>query len=677
MSTVRPPSLRRSSKPNTARAPVRAATASQTPTASQETTASVEPAEDLRRLGEALKARAEDVLSGTVARTKASKYVLGTTVEDSFERICMASTAAVAGWMAGESLEAAREVGMDTWHIFGQLAAERVAPLDEVTKRCLRWRDAAADVLHESASQLGVSPQTLLLALAALQRTLDITLVRVGRFFEAERQRADEELTHRQEELAFLATHDTLTGLPNRTLILDRVEQMLVRSRRNQTPVAALFVDLDNFKSINDTLGHGAGDELLQAVAARLDGIVRATDALGRLGGDEFVVIAEELSLAAGPEVIAERLLEALKEPFKLAEQETRLTVTASIGIALGERASAEDLLRDADIAMYQAKWAGRNRYVVFESGMQDAVQNRMELEMDLRDALEKDEFYLVYQPTFDLRNMSPTGVEALIRWNSPTRGLVQPNDFIPLLEETGLIVEIGKWVLNEACRQGAAWREAGYPISMAVNISGRQLDVDEFIADVQSALLESGLDPCALTIEITETTLMRNAEETARRLTAIKELGVRIAIDDFGTGYSSLAHLQRFPVDALKIDRSFITGLAHNQEGETLIRSLVQLGKALSIETLAEGIEQPQELTLLRDEQCDSGQGFLFAKPLDVPASEEFLRNWRAPTTVAPAATHQRPAPGGAVRPAPSGAVPPAPSGAVRAQAASAKRES
>ena len=611
--------------------------------------AAVEPAEDLRRLGEALRARTGDVVDGTVDRTRASKHLLNISVEESFEQICTASTAAVAGWMAGESLEAAREVGMETWHIFGQLAAERVAPLDEVTKRCLRWRDAAADVLHESAAQLGIAPETVLLGLAALQRTLDITLVRVGRFFEDERRRADEELTRRQEELAFLATHDTLTGLPNRTLIIDRVEQMLVRSRRNQTPVAALFVDLDNFKSINDTLGHGAGDELLRAVAARLDGIVRATDALGRLGGDEFVVIAEELSLAAGPEVIAERLLEALKEPFKLSEQETRLTVTASIGIAMGERASAEDLLRDADIAMYQAKWDGRNRYVVFESGMQDAVQSRMELEMDLREALERDEFFLVYQPTFNLRDMSPTGVEALIRWNSPQRGLVQPNDFIPLLEETGLIVQIGKWVLGEACRQGAAWRRAGYPISMAVNISGRQLDVDDFISDVREALAESGLDPVALTIEITETTLMRNAEETARRLAAIKQLGVRIAIDDFGTGYSSLAHLQRFPVDALKIDRSFITGLTHNDEGETLIRSLVQLGKALSIETLAEGIEQPRELTLLREEQCDSGQGFLFAKPLDVAASEEFLRNWRGPTSAAAdveqAAADQQPA--------------------------------
>ncbi len=579
--------------------------------------------EDLRRLGEELNARAEDVLAGTVARTQASKHVLDTAVEESFERVGMASTAAVASWMAGQGLEAAREIGMETWHVFGQLAADRVAPLNEVLKRCLRWRDAAADVLHDSAKELGVPAEVLSVALVALQRTLDITLIQVGEFFESERHRADE-------ELAFMATHDSLTGLPNRTLILDRVEQMLVRARRNHTPVAALFIDLDNFKSINDTLGHDAGDELLRAVAARLDGIVRATDALGRLGGDEFVVIAEDLSLAAGPELVAERLLEALKQPFTLdgGDGATTLMVTASVGIAAGVRPSAGDLLRDADIAMYRAKWDGKNRYVVFEAVMQDAIQRRMQLEMDLRVALENQEFFLVYQPTFDLRDMSPTGMEALIRWNSPARGVIQPDDFIPTLEETGLIVEVGKWVLEEACRQGAKWREAGYPVGMAINVSARQLDTDELVSEVRDALSHSGLEPSALTLEITETSLMRNADDTARRLVAIKALGVRLAIDDFGTGYSSLAHLQKFPVDALKIDRSFISGLTNNQEGETLLHALVQLGKALSIETLAEGIEEPRELSLLQAEQCDTGQGFLFARPLDAAATEAFLRD-------------------------------------------------
>jgi diguanylate cyclase (GGDEF)-like protein len=589
--------------------------------------------EHLRRLGEQLNSRTDDVVAGMIERSKASDQILDVLVEDSFAKVGSVSTIAVARWMAGEGTDVAREVGQESWRIFGQLAAQRAASLNEVTKRCLRWRDAAADVTRDSAKQLDLPADVLAEALCMLQRSLDVTLVRMCESFENERQRSHEELTRRQEELAFLATHDALTGLPNRTLILDRVEQMLMRARRSQSPVAVLFVDLDNFKSINDTLGHGAGDQLLRAVASRLTNAIRDTDALGRLGGDEFVVIAEGMSLDAGPELIAERLLEALAQPFKLggASESTRLTVTASVGIAAGDRGCAEELLRDADIAMYRAKWDGKNRYCVFESGMQDIVQSRMELEMDLREALQKQEFFLVYQPTFDLKDMTPTGVEALVRWNHPVRGIVQPDDFIPLLEETGLICEIGQWIMMEACRQGARWREAGYAVGMSVNASARQLDTDEFMTNVQEALDSSGLEANALTIEITETTLMRNTEETARRLAAVKKLGVRIAIDDFGTGYSSLAHLQKFPVDALKIDRSFITRLTQDPEGETLIRTLVQLGKALSIETLAEGIEQQGELSVLRDEQCDSGQGFLFARPLDVPAAETFFRDWVA----------------------------------------------
>jgi diguanylate cyclase (GGDEF)-like protein len=592
--------------------------------------------DDLLRLGEALHDRTDDVVEGMLGRSERSGVVLDTVVEDSFARVGAVSTIAVARWMAGEGTEAAREVGQESWSIFGQLAAQRAAPLNEVTKRCLRWRDAAEDVVRETGAQLGLGPEVLVWALGMLQRSLDVTLVRMCQSFEDERQRAHEELTRRQEELAFLATHDPLTGLPNRTLILDRVEQMLVRSRRSQAPVAALFIDLDNFKGINDTLGHGAGDELLCAVCARLQGVVRDIDALGRLGGDEFVIVAEGMSLDAGPELIAERLLEALKQPFELKGAENRLTVTASVGIATGDRGSAEELLRDADIAMYRAKWSGRNRYVVFETGMQDAIQSRMEMEMDLRLAFENSEFFLVYQPTFDLQNMSPTGMEALIRWRSPSRGVVQPDDFIPLLEETGLIVQVGEWVLGEACRQGAAWHEAGYEIGIAVNVSTRQLDTEGFVPAVADALARSGMDPSTLTLEITETTLMSNTEETAERLTQAKALGVRIAIDDFGTGYSSLAYLQRFPVDALKIDRSFISRMGQDPEGETLIRTLVQLGKSLAIETLAEGIEQSCELSLLREEHCDSGQGFLFARPLDVDACAPFLQEWIGSGTAA-----------------------------------------
>ena len=586
--------------------------------------------DDLCRLGESLKTRCADVLELTAERTSGPDHVVDSVVQESFERICTSSTIAVARWIAGEGMKVAIEAGQETWLIFGELAAHRAASLDEVTWRCFSWRNVMAEILQDSAVKLEVEPGTLPQALNILQLSLEFSLLRMCECYESERKLTDEELTRRDEELSFLATHDPLTGLPNRTLILDRVEQMLARAWRTSAPVAALFIDVDNFKDINDTLGHSVGDELLRGVAARLDGVVRGADALGRLGGDEFVVISDEVSVAAGPELIAQRLIDALKQPFKLGEGgKSRVTVTASIGIAVGNRISAEDLLRDADIAMYRAKWDGKNRFVMFESTMQDAVQSRRELEMDLREALANNEFFLAYQPTLDLQKMRPNGVEALIRWNHPVRGIVQPDNFIPLLEETGLIIEVGKWVLEEACRQGAAWRAAGYPIGMAINVSGRQLDTDQLVADVEGALTKSGLEPTALTIEITETTLMRNIDETALRLAAIKELGVRIAIDDFGTGYSSLAHLQRFPVDALKIDRSFIMGLKHNHEGETLIHTLVQLGKALSIETFAEGIELEHDLSLLRDENCDSGQGFLFARPLDVAATELFLQEW------------------------------------------------
>ena len=591
-----------------------------------------DPAEELRRLGTVLATKAQEVLELTIARTAASPEAVDAVVQESFEQISRSSTHAVARWMVGEGLQVAREAGKETWLIFGELAAHRAASLDEVTRRCLWWRDSMVKVLQREAANQGVSPATLAEAMSILQLSLEFSLVRMCECFEEERRRADEELSRRGEELAFLATHDALTGLPNRTLILDRVEQMLARSARTKTPVAALFIDLDNFKGINDTLGHAVGDELLRAVAARLDAAIRGADTLGRLGGDEFIVISEDLAAGEGPQLIAARLIEALKHPFQLGpEKQTRVTVTASVGIAAGEHSCAEELLREADIAMYRAKWDGKCRFVVFERDMHDTMQARMELEMDLREALANDEFFLDYQPTFDLSDMSPNGVEALIRWKHPKRGVVQPNDFVPLLEETGLITDVGRWVLQRACRQGAIWRDAGHDIAVAVNVSGRQLDSDQILTDIQDALRAGGLEASALTIEITETTLMRNIEDTARRLGALKELGVRIAIDDFGTGYSSLAHLQRFPVDALKIDRSFITGLAHNQEGETLIRTLVQLGKSLSIETFAEGIEQQQELSLLRDHACDSGQGFLFAKPLDVAGTEDFLQALRA----------------------------------------------
>jgi diguanylate cyclase (GGDEF)-like protein len=597
--------------------------------------APAQPDRRVRRLGHALSARVEDVLSRAAAlageQREPSDDSLDAAVEEHFQRIGQSATVALARWMTGGSPATARETGREAGHAYAQLAAQSAAPLDEVTKRCLRWRDAVDEVLRESATEMKIPASALAQAQSMTQQSLDVTLVRMCQAFALERSRIEQELSRRQEELAFMATHDQLTGLPNRTLILDRGEQMLGRSRRLQTPVAALLIDLDNFTAINDTLGHAVGNELLQAIAARLDDVVRDIDALGRVGGDEFVVLAEDVPTGAEAQIIAERLKQALKEPFTLAERSpSGLTVTASIGAVTGERASMEDMLRDADIAMHRAKWDGKNRSVVFESDMQHVVQSRMELEMDLHAALERKEFFLLYQPTLDLAGMAPSGFEALLRWTRPSQGVVQPIDFIPLLEETGLIVDVGKWVLGQACHQGARWRQDGHAVGMAVNVSARQLETDQFIADVRDALADSGLEPQALTLEITETALMRDPEETARRLRAIKELGVRIAIDDFGTGYSSFGHLKRFPVDALKIDRSFIWQLAENPEGETLLRTLVKLGKALSMETVAEGIEREHELSVLREECCDSGQGYLFARPLDVDAAAAFLREWR-----------------------------------------------
>ncbi len=442
------------------------------------------------------------------------------------------------------------------------------------------------------------------------------------------RARALRMVSQKTDQLQYQALHDGLTGLPNRALILDRVEQALARARRQKTSLAVMFLDIDGFKRVNDTFGHAAGDQLLRGVAARLGAVVRDSDTVGRLGGDEFVVVVEGDSLDAGPEVVAERMRDVLGEPFVLSAPE-RLSVRTevSIGIAVGVRASADELLHDADVAQYEAKAAGKDRYVVFAPEMQTVIRQRVELETDLRAAVGSDQFFLAYQPIFDLEARTITGVEALIRWQHPTRGIVMPDDFIPLAEETALIVPIGRWVLTEACRQAADWDRHGHHLGISVNVSARQLDDDvDFLADVRQALADSGLEPGLLTLEITETMLMRDATASARRLVTLKELGVRIAIDDFGTGYSSLGYLQQFPVDALKIDRSFMSGVSHNPESAALIHTMIQLGKTLGIETLAEGIEDRTQLLSLVREQCDSGQGFLLARPLTPGALEELI---------------------------------------------------
>jgi diguanylate cyclase (GGDEF)-like protein len=442
------------------------------------------------------------------------------------------------------------------------------------------------------------------------------------------RERALRIVEQQTGELRHLALHDSLTGLPNRVLALDRAEQMLARARRSSVPAAALYIDIDGFKQINDTFGHQAGDEFLRLVASRLDAVIRDSDTAARLSGDEFAVLLDgATTLDVGPELVAERLLEVLREPYELNGRVQRsVTLTASIGVAHSVDGTSEELLAAADIALNEAKSRGKDRAVVFQSGMHTAAQVRLNLEMDLADALAQEQLFLVYQPTFELASERVVGVEALLRWQHPERGLIRPDVFIPIAEESGLIISIGRWVLEQACVQAAHWRAQGHEIGMSVNVSARQLDRDDLIEDVQSALTNAGLEPGALTLEITETTLMRDAEAATERMAALKRLGVRIAIDDFGTGYSSLAYLRQFPVDALKIDRSFISGIAHSKQAAVLTQTLVRLGKTLELETLAEGIEDVAQLGVLRRQHCHQGQGFLFARPLEAEAIEQFL---------------------------------------------------
>ena len=422
--------------------------------------------------------------------------------------------------------------------------------------------------------------------------------------------------------------HDPLTDLPNRHLVLDRAEQILARARRLDVPVSALFVDIDDFKQVNDRYGHQAGDEILRQVGARLKTALRDNDTIGRIGGDEFVMLVDSIGLDAAPELVAQRILDVLRQPIHLAEGDhAPLCLTASIGIATGRPASAEDLLDDADLALYRAKAIGKNGYVQFESSMHTAAQDRIHLEMDLAGALAGEQLFLVYQPMLDLHSEKVVGVEALLRWRHPTAGVIPPESFIPIIEENGLIVTFGRWVLEQACAQAVIWHKSGFPLNMSINVSARQLERTEFVQEVRAALHDSAMDPAMLTLEITETVLMRKPETTAGLLKELKALGVRIAVDDFGTGYSSLAYLRQFPVDSLKIDRTFITGLEISNEAHALTHTLIQLGKALGLQTLAEGVEHHDQVLELQREGCDLAQGFLFARPLTADAVAGFLR--------------------------------------------------
>jgi diguanylate cyclase (GGDEF)-like protein/PAS domain S-box-containing protein len=423
-------------------------------------------------------------------------------------------------------------------------------------------------------------------------------------------------------ELTRLAYHDALTGLPNRVLFMDRLERALARSERLGTAVSVLFLDLDNFKVINDSLGHKAGDQLLTEIARRLRTELRGADTAARLGGDEFTVLFESASDPSDPLAVADRLGAALREPLTLEGHE--VFVTASMGIAVARPGdTAESLLRDSDLAMYSAKGAGKDRCSVFDPSLNARAWRRLELENDLRRALERGELYPAYQPIVSLADASIVSVEALLRWRHPTLGVVAPGDFLPIAEETGLIVPIGRRVLEQACRQARAWPEH---VRVNVNLSAREFAEPGLVQAVTNVLAETGLAPNRLTLEITETVAMTDARATADTLLRLKSLGIHLAIDDFGTGYSGLAYLKRFPVDTLKIDRSFVDGVGSEADDTVIVQAVIALARALRLSLTAEGIETREQWQQLVALGCDTGQGYLFAKPLDAAALDELF---------------------------------------------------
>ena len=437
-----------------------------------------------------------------------------------------------------------------------------------------------------------------------------------------------------EEQLSHQAFHDSITGLANRALFRDRVEHALERQSRDDQPISVLFMDLDDFKTINDSLGHAAGDRLLGEVGERLRTCLRAPDTAARFGGDEFAILLEDGADEVGPADVAVRILSALDGPFVLESKE--VFVRASIGIATARASKrvgpegAEELLRNADVAMYIAKEAGKNRYQVFEPEMHDTALRRLELKADLQRAVDNEEFELHYQPVIQLATGDIDGFEALVRWQHPVRGLVQPLEFIPLAEETGLITHIGSWVLREACRQAEALRGQTPPdraLHMAVNLSARQLQRTDIVQEVARVLLETGLPPECLVLEITESVMMQDMVLSNQRLTSLKQLGVQLAVDDFGTGYSSLNYIRRFPVDILKVDKSFVDGVSEGGEESALTAAIIDLAGILSLRPVAEGIERADQLEKLLELGCELGQGFYFSRPVTIEGVHELLR--------------------------------------------------
>ena len=436
-----------------------------------------------------------------------------------------------------------------------------------------------------------------------------------------------------EEELARMAHYDALTGLPNRALLQGRLKRAMARADRGRTLLAVMFLDLDQFKEVNDSLGHAVGDAVLKETALRLESCLRATDTVARLGGDEFTILLEDVRSAEEISRVADKLLHSIAERADIAGHELHLSTSIGVTVYPQDDHDADTLLRNADLAMYHAKQEGRNNIQFFSRDMSERTEKRVDMLGRLRGAVARGELHLYYQPQVDVRSGAVIGVEALLRWNDRERGLVEPAHFIPLAEDTGMIVPIGEWVLREACTQAKRWQDAGLgPITMAVNLSARQFRQKNLVQMVSAILEETGLPPAHLELEITESTMMHRTEEAAAGLRALHEIGVQLSLDDFGTGYSSLAYLHRFQVHTLKIDQSFVRDIKSDRDDAAIVSTVITLAKQLKLKSLAEGVETKEQLAFLRTRGCDSYQGYLFCRPKPAVEIEALLESLRAP---------------------------------------------
>jgi len=437
-------------------------------------------------------------------------------------------------------------------------------------------------------------------------------------------------------QMAHSAQHDFLTGLPNRMLFTDRVTQAIALAERHVKKVGVLFLDLDGFKHINDSLGHPFGDKLLQSIVKRLLDCVRGSDTVSRQGGDEFVVLLSEMEQSEDAALTAGRMLKAVAEAHPIDQHDLHVTTSIGVSVYPDDGLDAETLIKNADTAMYQAKENGRQSYQFFKPAMNVRAVERQSIEESLRRALERNEFALHYQPKINLRTGEITGAEALIRWTHPHRGPVPPGQFIPVAEDCGLILPIGQWVLREACKQARAWLDAGLPLgTMAVNISAMEFRDDNFLENVFATLKDTQLEPRALELELTESVLMKRAESTASVLKTLRASGVQVAVDDFGTGYSSLSYLRKFPIDALKIDQSFVRQITTAPDETTIVTAVISMGRSLKLRVVAEGVETRQELEFLQAQQCDEAQGYYFSRPVVAQQFAQLLQTGIAETVL------------------------------------------